>query len=139
MLLPLLFGAAAAAILVAAISLFAGRVWAMRELHDRFAVIRQTIRQASFPLTTSVVNSLAELSRTELVVVDNTGNVNSSSLSPQSDLSNLAATTVKLASNPNSSMMVQVADQHSAEPYRPGGRGRRRRGRWVPSRCGNQG
>lgn len=112
MLLPLLFGAAAAAILVAAISLFAGRVWAMRELHDRFAVIRQTIRQASFPLTTSVVNSLAELSRTELVVVDNTGNVNSSSLSPQSDLSNLAATTVKLASNPNSSMMVQVADQH---------------------------
>ena len=34
--------------------------------------------------------------------------------------------------------MVRVADQHSAEPYRPGGRGRRRRGRWVPSVVGTK-
>ncbi|MCA9133962.1 MAG: HAMP domain-containing histidine kinase, partial [Planctomycetales bacterium] len=80
LLLPLLSASVLAAILVAALSALLGRQWALRDVQERFNAIEQTVRQANFPLTASVVASLASLSRTELTALDERGVVLASTL-----------------------------------------------------------
>ena len=70
LILPLLLASMIAAMIVASLSSYLGRQWAIREVKERFYGIEKTAREASFPLTTSVVSSLAKLTQTELVTVD---------------------------------------------------------------------
>ena len=81
LLWPLLAVSAAAAVVVAVLSSLVGRQWAIHDVQDRFDAIEQTIQPASFPLTASVVASLAKLSGTELIALDDHGNLLSSTLS----------------------------------------------------------
>lgn len=80
LLLPILLVSLLAAAVVAAASLYLGKQWAMRDVNDRFIAVEQTVREASFPLTPSVVSSLARLSRTELLAVDDRGRIVASTL-----------------------------------------------------------
>lgn len=63
----------------------------MRDLRDRYNAIQETVQQASFPLTNSVVRSLAKLSGTELVVMEGAGIVAASTLSKEFDVAELMA------------------------------------------------
>ncbi len=75
MLWPLLAVSATAAFIVAVLSSVAGRQWAIHEVQERFDAIEQTIQEANYPLTTAVVASLAKLSGTELISLDDGGRV----------------------------------------------------------------
>lgn len=80
LLLPLLLAATIAAVLVAALSFSTGRSWALRDLQQRRDAIDETLQQASFPITESVARSLALLLRAEIVVLDESKQVSTSSL-----------------------------------------------------------
>ncbi|MEO8270875.1 MAG: HAMP domain-containing protein, partial [Aureliella sp.] len=80
MLWPLLVVSATAAIVIAILSSFVGRHWAIRDVQDRYDSIEQTIHQATFPLTMSVLSSLAKLSGTDLIAVDVLGAVQANTL-----------------------------------------------------------
>ncbi|MCR9295657.1 MAG: HAMP domain-containing protein, partial [bacterium] len=71
----MLLSAAVVAGLVAVLSFVAGRSWATRDMQLRRAAVEETIRQATYPLTTSVVRSLARLSGAELIVLDGASHV----------------------------------------------------------------
>lgn len=81
LLLPLLIAAAFAAAIVAALSWQLGRQWALREVQERFEAIERTLKPASFPLTGSVITSLAALSGCELIALDDGGRPTASTLS----------------------------------------------------------
>lgn len=66
---PVLLTAILAALIVAVVSYRWGRQWAMTELQSRLAEIRQTLSLASFPLRGSVLDSLADLTQTELIAL----------------------------------------------------------------------
>ncbi len=80
LLWPLLATSAAAAVIVAILSSLVGRQWAIHEVQERFDAINSTIQQASFPLTMSVVSSLAKLSGTELIALDDSSVLQASTL-----------------------------------------------------------
>ncbi len=80
LLWPLLATSAASAVVVAILSSWVGRQWAIHDVQERFDAINSTIQHASFPLTTSVVSSLAKLSGTELIALDNSHEVQASTL-----------------------------------------------------------
>lgn len=88
LLWPLLLVTACAVLLVATLSAIFGRQWALRDVRERFAAVEQTLQRASFPLTSSVVDSLAKLSGAELIVVGETGDLVASTL--QIDASTLS-------------------------------------------------
>lgn len=62
-----------AAALVAIASYRLGARWATDELHARFHAIEQSLSGSSFPLNSRVLDSLAELTQTELVSVNAAG------------------------------------------------------------------
>jgi len=64
-----------AALLVAAASYFLGSRWANNQLRDRFTGIQTTIADSNFPLNARVLDLLAELTRTQLIVRDEQGNI----------------------------------------------------------------
>lgn len=80
MLLPLLVAAVVAAIGVSAASFQMGKRWAIADVRQRFIGIEQTLRKASFPLTPSVLNSLADLTATEFVTLNASGSIVSTTL-----------------------------------------------------------
>jgi signal transduction histidine kinase len=67
-------------VLVAGVSLYLGRQWALRDVSERFDAIEQTVQEARFPLTSSVVSSLAKLSQAELLTFDQQGAIVASTL-----------------------------------------------------------
>lgn len=69
LLLPVLVVASLTAVLLAVLSFFLGRQWAIRDVDSRFTKIDRVLTQSSFPLTSSVVASLAELTDAELLAV----------------------------------------------------------------------
>ena len=70
---------------VAAGSFLMGRQWAIRDVHQRLASMRQTLSESSFPLTANVVSSLARLTNTELLTLSRDGDVVESSLEVPGD------------------------------------------------------
>jgi len=81
MLLPLLGAALLSATLVAIVSWSLGRRWALRDVHDRFGAIETTLHRSRFPLTSSVLDSLAGLTDTDLIALGRNGVVISQTLS----------------------------------------------------------
>lgn len=73
LLLPLLLVSTVSALFVAMLSSVVGRRWALQDVDERFAAIEQTVQQANFPLTSSVIESLAKLSGTDLIALDERG------------------------------------------------------------------
>lgn len=82
---PLIVVAAIASILVAISSWKFGKERIEGELSRRFTTIKQTVNRANFPLTDSVLSTLAELTDTEWLTLDIDGNLRSSTitLSPE--------------------------------------------------------
>jgi signal transduction histidine kinase len=70
LLLPIIATALLAAVLVAIASYSLGSLWAEREIEDRFNAIRLTLAQANYPLNAVVLDSLAQLTRAELIGLD---------------------------------------------------------------------
>lgn len=84
-LIPVIAAAVVASVLVAIGSLATGRRWAMADVRTRFAGIDKTLRRTTFPLTAPVLQSLADLTATQMLTLDGTGRVTSSTffLSPE--------------------------------------------------------
>jgi signal transduction histidine kinase len=70
LLLPIIATALLAAVAVAIASNSWGGIWAERELEDRYDAIRLTLKQANYPLNSVVLDSLAQLTRAELIGLD---------------------------------------------------------------------
>ena len=81
MLLPLLAVAVIASLGVAAASYWLGDRWGRQQVALRYQEIETTLSNASFPLTPLVVKSIADLTGTELITVDENRKVLQSSLS----------------------------------------------------------
>lgn len=75
LLAPMVVAALLAAALVAIASYRLGARWATDELHARFHAIERSLTGSSFPLNSRVLDSLAELTQTELVSVNAAGAV----------------------------------------------------------------
>ncbi len=73
LLLPLWGASIATAIVVAILSFSLGRHRALQDAQGQFIGIERTLEQSTFPLTSSVINSLSRLSGTELITVDEYG------------------------------------------------------------------
>ena len=67
LLLPLLAASLLAAMIVAAMSAWLGSQWARQNVDQRFRAVERTLNSATFPLTTSVLKWLADLTQTELI------------------------------------------------------------------------
>ncbi len=80
LLLPLLAVSVLAAIAVAVASYWLGDRWAKQQLVTRFDGIARTLSAASFPLNRQVIESLAELTNTELMTLRSDGSISESSL-----------------------------------------------------------
>lgn len=65
----------AAAALVSLLSSALGEQWALREVDERLESIRSAIENSSFPLTPTVMQSLADLTNTEMCVCSDDGRV----------------------------------------------------------------
>ncbi len=74
-----------AAVAVAIGSYWLGTRWVTDEQEQRFLSIRGTLENSSFPLTKLVLQSLAELTRTELVTWDGSGQPQQSTISLSDD------------------------------------------------------
>jgi signal transduction histidine kinase len=70
LLLPIIATALLAAVVVATASYWLGARWAQQELASRFAAIRSTLTHANYPLNAMVLDSLAQLTQTELIGLD---------------------------------------------------------------------
>ena len=81
LLLPLLAVAVIASLGVAAASYWLGDRWGRQQVALRYQEIETTLSNASFPLTPLVVKSIADLTGTELITVDENRKVLQSSLS----------------------------------------------------------
>ncbi|EMI55697.1 membrane protein containing ATP-binding region, ATPase-like domain protein [Rhodopirellula sallentina SM41] len=77
---PLIGVALVAAVIVALASYRLGDRWAMDDLQERFAGIKNTLADSTFPLNATVLNSLAELTQTDLVTTDDKGRVKYSTI-----------------------------------------------------------
>lgn len=82
-LTPLVVAATLAAIGVAWTSWTLGRRWAMEEMTDRYLWIESAIGTSTFPLTPPVLQSLSQLTGTQWITVDESGEVLSSTLPPE--------------------------------------------------------
>ncbi len=72
--------ASVAAILVAVLSLWLGKRWATDEMETRFAAIERTLSRSNFPLSATVLQSLAELTQTEMMTLSESDRLLASTL-----------------------------------------------------------
>ncbi|WP_168564343.1 sensor histidine kinase [Crateriforma spongiae] len=79
-LAPLLGVATAAALLVTAASWWFGQRSALLEMEERFASIESTVARSTFPLKSTVLESLSGLTKTQWVALDAEGNLVSATL-----------------------------------------------------------
>ncbi|MFG0256010.1 MAG: histidine kinase dimerization/phospho-acceptor domain-containing protein, partial [Rhodopirellula sp. JB053] len=77
---PLIGVALVAAVIVALASYRLGDRWAVDDLQERFAGIKNTLADSTFPLNATVLDSLAELTQTDLVTTDDKGRVKYSTI-----------------------------------------------------------
>ncbi|MCM2374892.1 sensor histidine kinase [Aporhodopirellula aestuarii] len=77
---PLIAVALIAAIIVALASYRLGDRWATDDLQERFQGIKNTLADSTFPLNATVLDSLAELTQTDLVTTGETGRVKYSTM-----------------------------------------------------------
>ncbi|GIX00342.1 MAG: ATPase [Pirellulaceae bacterium] len=70
LLAPMVVGAVVASLVVAVVALIYGQAWAKRDVEHRFIGIRDVLSRSPFPLTAPVLESLAGLTATELVLID---------------------------------------------------------------------
>ena len=75
--------ASLATVVVAALSFYFGRNWALRDVDQRIDAIHQTLVDSSFPLTESVILPLANLTKTEMISVSEDGRAAYSTLQTQ--------------------------------------------------------
>ena len=68
------------AVLVAVLSSVLGESWALREVDERFQNIRKVIQDSGFPLTATVMQSLADLTDTEMFICSADGSLQSCTL-----------------------------------------------------------
>ncbi len=94
---PLIVTALLAAMAVAAASYWLGSRWATAEIETRFAAIERTLADSNYPLNAIVLDSLAELTQTELVTLDHSQQVQQS--------------TVPLASPPGDAPLLTIGSQ----------------------------
>jgi signal transduction histidine kinase len=82
LLVPILAVSLVTAIVVAAGSYALGTVWATQQLERRYAAMKGSLSQAAFPLTETVLASIAELTQCEMLTLGNQGEVVASTLPP---------------------------------------------------------
>lgn len=80
LLTPIIATALMAAGLVALASYWLGSQRAMKDLEQRFSAIQSTLSDSNFPLNSMVLESLADLTRTQLIGLNAGGDVTSSTL-----------------------------------------------------------
>ncbi|KLU07397.1 Flagellar sensor histidine kinase FleS [Rhodopirellula islandica] len=80
LLTPIIATALMAAVLVAIASYWLGTQRAMKDLEQRFSAIQSTLSDSNFPLNSIVLESLADLTRTQLIGLSASGLVTSSTL-----------------------------------------------------------
>ncbi|WP_231845904.1 sensor histidine kinase [Rhodopirellula baltica] len=80
LLTPIIVTALMAAVLVAIASYWLGTQRAMKDLEQRFSAIQSTLSDSNFPLNSMVLESLADLTRTQLIGLSSSGHVTSSTL-----------------------------------------------------------
>lgn len=80
LLVPLLAACVVAAVVVAIVSYRIGAHWARQEVERRFEGMRSSLSSTAFPLTATVIRSLANLTQTEITTFDARGAVLSSTL-----------------------------------------------------------
>lgn len=71
---PLIATACLAAVLIAAASYWVGTERAKSDVGDQFTAIKSTLADAAFPLNALVIDSLAQLTRVDLITWDGSGN-----------------------------------------------------------------
>ena len=112
LLLPLLAVAVVAALSVAVASYWRGNQWSSAQIALRYDGIARTLSRAPFPLNRQVIQTLAELSNTELVTLRASGAVSESSLDLPPDVT---AASFSLTDPPLANT-IRIDDQ----PYRYG-------------------
>ena len=80
LLVPLLAVALLASVAVAIVSYTLGDRWAREQVESRFRGIQDTLTNANFPLTGSVIRSIAQLTDTELVALNSDDSARQSSI-----------------------------------------------------------
>lgn len=80
LLLPLLVASLIATAAVTAMSFWLGKRWAQQDVTQRFQAVVRTVRPATFPLTPTVLELLGDLTRAELVTLDERGKLRDSTL-----------------------------------------------------------
>jgi len=80
LLAPIIATALLAAVVVSVASYQWGSRWAADDLESRFDAIRSTLADSSFPLNAMVLDSLAELTQTELVGITERGGITHSTI-----------------------------------------------------------
>jgi len=80
--MPILAVSLVTAIVVAAGSYALGTVWATQQLERRYAGMKGSLSRAAFPLTETVLKSIAELTQCEILTVGSQGEVVASTLPP---------------------------------------------------------
>lgn len=83
LLVPILAVSLATALVVAAGSYALGTVWATQQLERRYAGMKGTLSKAAFPLTETVLKSIAELTQCEMLTLGSRGEVLASTLPPE--------------------------------------------------------
>lgn len=73
LLVPQIVVSLATAVVVAAGSYALGSVWARQQVERRFEGMKSTLSRATFPLTETVLHSIAELTQSEMITLDATG------------------------------------------------------------------
>ncbi|WP_238388717.1 sensor histidine kinase [Roseimaritima ulvae] len=77
---PLIVTALAAAIAVAAASYWLGSRWATADIQTRFEAIERTLADSHYPLNALVLESLGELTQTELITFDQSQRIQQSTV-----------------------------------------------------------
>lgn len=73
LLLPIVAAAAPAGILVALLSFYLGKSWALQDVERRATAIKETLDTASFPLSSNVISLLATLTDTQWITLNARG------------------------------------------------------------------
>lgn len=113
--IPQLVVAIVAAASVAWVSGSLGRRWALRDLYQRFEQIEQSLGSSSFPLTMSVLASVADLTGTQLVTFGEGSTVRQTTieLSPSEEaiISNYLAPNVSRDQTlPREEVLIEIGD-----------------------------
>ncbi|MCC9656194.1 HAMP domain-containing histidine kinase [Rhodopirellula sp. JC737] len=118
LLAPILATALMAAILVAVASYELGSRRAMKDLRSRFDAIESTLSDSNFPLNSMVLESLAELTQTELIGLTETGNVTTSTVSLATGAREQLSVLVSRGGSEADGTPVLFAPDENAQHYR---------------------